>query len=63
MKVRLKQSAIIHGRNCEWVEHGVIYEAEFSEKMTSPRRVVIVHAEKPDIFCELPFHAVEILER
>jgi hypothetical protein len=61
VRVRLKPSVTIHDPTFDWVQQGQVYEAEFSEKMTSPKRVVLIHPEHRDVFAELPFRSVEIL--
>ena len=61
MKARLKPAVTVHDPRFEWVQAGQVYKAEFSEKMTAPKRVLLIHPEKPDVTAELPFHSVEIL--
>lgn len=61
MKARLRADVIIHFPLPEWVATGQAYEAEWSQEQRSPRRVVLIHPDRPDTFCELPFRAVEVL--
>jgi hypothetical protein len=61
MKARLKPSTIIQDLSYKWVRPGQLYEAEWSEKMISPEPVVLLHPDRHDVFCELPFAGVEII--
>lgn len=61
MRLRLKPSIIILDPEYEWIQPGYVYDAEFSAKMTSPRRVILKHPERPGVFAELPLRSVDIL--
>ncbi len=61
MRARLKPSTIIQNPAYDWVRSSHLYEAEWSEKMISPKPVVLLHPDRHDVFCELPFASVEIV--
>jgi hypothetical protein len=61
MRVRLRAGSIIPDPVPDWVRPDQQYEAEWSDKMTSPRRVVLIHPDRPDTFYEVPFRAVDLL--
>ena len=61
MRVQLKDSTNVLDPPYEWVKPGTTYNAEWSEKPISPRRVVLIHPDRHDVFAELPYHAVTIL--
>ena len=61
MRARLKSSAILHKPSDAWVRAGVDYEAEWSPKMVSPPRVLVMHPERSDVLVELPRRFVQIV--
>ena len=61
VKAHVKDSTNVLDLSYEWVKPGTTYNAEWSEKPTSPRRVVLIHPDRPDVFAELPYHAVTVL--
>ena len=61
LKARLKSTTIINDPNVRWLKTGQEYEAEWSPKMTSPRRVLLIHPDKPETYVELRYRDVEIV--
>lgn len=61
MRARLKNSVILHNPAHAWARPGVDYSAQWSPKMISPPRVVLLHPERSDTSVELPGRFVEIL--